>query len=138
MRKMITVGRCERMYRAQQMKNEIPGFYHSYILAICRTPGMTQEMLARKLCFNKSSVARHLARLEKDGLVERKVSERDKRELLVYPTDKMLALKPEVVEVTMKWDALVAESVSEEEMRIFHEILDKIEKRSLEIVYPEV
>ena len=137
MRKMIMIGRCERMYRAQNMSCDMPGFYHSYILAICRNPGMTQDMLAKHLCFNKSSVTRHLTRLEKDGLVERRVSERDKRELLVYPTGKMLDLKPEVLKITRKWDELISESVSDEEMKIFHEILEKISARSLEIIYPE-
>ena len=137
MRKMITVNRCERIYRAQEMNDEIPGFYHSYILFICKNPGMSQEVIAKELCFNKSSVTRHLSKLEKDGYVTRQVSEKDKRELLVLPTQKMLDTLPEVKKITNRWDNLIAESVSDEEMVIFREILDKITSRSLEIVYPE-
>lgn len=137
MRKMIIIGRCERMYRSEHMSEEIPGFYHSYILAICRKPGMSQEGLARVLCFNKSSVTRHLARLEKDGLVERVVSERDKRELLVFPTDKMLKMREEVLKITENWNELISQSVSDDEKEVFYEILEKISKRSQEIVYPE-
>ena len=137
MRKMITVSRCERIYRSQEMKDEIPGFYHSYILFICKNPGKSQEVIAKELCFNKSSVTRHLSKLEKDGYVTRRVSEKDKRELLVFPTEKMLDMLPEVKKITKRWDNLIAESVSDEEMIIFKEILDKITSRSLEIVYPE-
>ncbi len=137
MRKMTIISRCERMYRSQQMSEEIPGFYHSYVLAICRNPGMRQETLARHLCFNKSSVTRHLVKLEKDGLVERIVSKKDKRELLVYPTDKMLKMRDEVVKITGEWNNLISEAVSEEEKNVFYEILEKISARSQEIVYPE-
>ena len=137
MRKMIMVGRCERMYCAQKLNADLPGFYHSYILAVCRNPGMSQECLARHLCFNKSSVARHLSNLEKNGYVERKTSPKDKRELMVFPTQKMKELYPEILKITMQWDELVAKSVTGEEMEIFHEILDKIVERSSQIVYSE-
>ena len=137
MRKMIMVERCERMYRAQKLNYDLPGFYHSYILAVCKNPGMSQEKLARYLCFNKSSVTRHLSNLEKNGYVERKTSPKDKRELLVFPTGKMEEIYPEVLEVTKQWDELIAKSVTDDEMNIFHQILDKIAERSSKIVYSE-
>ena len=135
MRKMNVISRCEAIYRTQKFCEDLPGIFHSYILVICREPGMTQDWLARYLCVNKSNVTRHLARLEKDGYIERKVSLEDKREMLVYPTQKMLDVHPEVVRITREWNALVSEDITPEEMEVFHDILQRLLERSQEIVY---
>lgn len=96
---------------------------------------MTQDWLARYLCVNKSSVTRHLAHLEKNGYIERQVCRADKRELLVYPTRKMLDIHPEVVRITKQWNALVSAGITEEEMELFHDILQRLLDKSQEIVY---
>lgn len=135
MRKMNVISRCEALYRTQESNEKLPGLYHSYVLAICRKPGMTQDTLAHDLCISKSSVARHLAVLEKDGYISRTPGEEDRRELLVYPTQKMQDIHPDVVSITRKWNALLAEGFSEEELRLFHNMLDKMFDKSIEIAY---
>ena len=135
MRKMNMISRCEALYRAQQLEEDLAGIYHSYILVICRKPGMSQDWLAKYLCVNKSSVTRHLANLEKRGYIERKVCAEDKRELLVYPTQKMLDIREEVVRITREWNALVSEGLTEEELMLFHSILQKMADKSQEIIY---
>lgn len=137
MRKMNIISRCEAIYRTQKTEGRLQGVYHSYILTICRNPGLSQERIAKHMCINKSSVTRHLAYLEKNGYVERHPSEKDKREMLVYPTEKMINTHPEVRAITREWNALLAEGVTEEELEIFHKILDKMLDKSIEIVYSE-
>lgn len=135
MRKMNVISRCEAIYRTQQSSEQMPGIYHSYVFAICASPGLSQDKLAKHLCINKSSVTRHLSCLEKDGYVERRVSETDKRETLVYPTQKMLDILPEVMKITSEWNALMAEGISEEELEVFHSIMDKMLEKSMKIIY---
>ncbi len=135
MRKMNVISRCEAIYRSQKSSLGLPGIYHSYFFAICREPGQTQDALAKFLCVNKSSVTRHLCCLEKEGYIERVTGKEDKREILVYPTQKMIDLLPEVAEITNRWNSLVAEGISQEELEIFHKIMDRMLERSLEIVY---
>lgn len=137
MRRMNVISRCESIYRTQNLEEELPGIFHSYILAICAKPGMSQDKLAKHLCLNKSNVTRHLAKLEQKEYIERRVSTADKRELLVYPTEKMLEIYPEVVRITREWNVLVAEGVSEEELEVFHRVLDKMVDKSRRIVYGE-
>ena len=137
MRRMNIISRCESIYRTQQLEEDLPGIFHSYILTICSKPGMSQDKLAKHLCLNKSNVTRHLTKLEQKGYIERRVSMEDKRELLVYPTQKMLDLRPEVTRITKEWNALVAEGVSEEELEVFHRVLDKMVDKSRVIVYGE-
>jgi len=135
MRKLNVISRCEAIYRTAHSAEHLPGIYHSYVLSICRNPGLSQERIAKHLCINKCSVTRHLAFLEKEGYVERKASCEDKREILVYPTQKMLDIHPEVVGITRKWNELVAEGIPQQELEIFHNILDKMLDKSLELVY---
>ena len=135
MRKMNIISRCEAIYREKNSSHNLPGIYHSYILAICKNPGLPQEKLANYLCINKSSVTRHLSYLEKNGYIRREPCLKDKREHLVFPTEKMLSAKTEVVAVTKKWNELIADGITEDELEKFHILLDKMLEKSTETVY---
>ena len=133
MRKLNIIARCAGMYRTQNSSVQLPGIYHSYVFAICKNPGMSQDKIAKHLCMTKSSVTRHLAYLEQNGYIERKPSEADKREMLVYPTGKMTGIPAEVVQIAKKWTALLSEGIEKEEMATFLNVLDKIQIRATEI-----
>ena len=135
MRNMNIIARCAAIYRTQQIELDgLMGVHHSYILVIVNHPGMSQDRLAKHLCLNKSNVTRHLAGLEKLGYVERRASEADKREMLVYPTQKMLDIYPEVLRVTREWNALISEGFTEEELEGFERLIEKMLGRSLELI----
>lgn len=135
MRRMNTISRCELLYRSQKLGDKLPGIYHVYVLVVCRNPGMSQEAIAKRLCINKSTVARHLAFLEQNGYITRTAGKEDKREMLVFPTKKMLDIHPDVVEITKEWNKLLAEGITEEELEIFHSVLDKMFEKSTQIIY---
>ncbi len=135
MRNLNIIARCTGIYRTQNSSVQLPGVYHSYVFAICRNPGMSQDKIAKHLCMTKSSVTRHLAYLEQNGYVERKPSEADKREMLVYPTSKMTDIHAEVVQISKKWTALLSEDISEEEMDTFLNVLDKIQIRATQLTH---
>ncbi|MBQ4518106.1 MAG: MarR family transcriptional regulator [Clostridia bacterium] len=134
MRKMNMISRCESLYRTAQKTVNLPGLYHSYVLAICHQPGNSQDFLAKHLCMNKSSVARHLSFLENEGYIHRETSPEDKRELLVFPTEKMLDIHPLVVSITKEWNTRLTEGISEEELALFHRILEKMTETSQSIL----
>lgn len=135
MRRMNMISRCEGIYRTAELGGELHGVHYSYVMAICHNPGLSQERLAKHLCINKSSVTRHLAFLEQKGYVERRVSTEDRRELLVYPTAAMEAMLPEVVRVTKKWNAQIAQGIDEEELAVFYRVLEQMHRTSMAIVY---
>ena len=135
MRKMNIISRCEAIYRCDKSSDSLPGIYHSYILAICRNPGMPQEALARHLCIHKSNVTRHLAFLEKNGYIYKEPCKEDKREHLVFPTEKMTEALTEIKSITKEWNSLLSEGISEEELELFHSIMDRMLEKSIDIVY---
>ena len=131
MRKIHIIGRCAMIYRAQQLKEKgLSGVHLSYILTLCRHPGMSQEQIARHIYINKSNVTRHLAQLQQNGFVERKQNENDRREQLVYPTQKAYDVLPEVTAVIRNWNSYLTEDFSDEEMEQFNAMLDRITRRA--------
>jgi DNA-binding MarR family transcriptional regulator len=84
-------------------------------MTICKHPGISQDQIARRLRFDKSTVARQVELLEDKGYLTRSPSEADKRVLCVYPTEAMLAVYPALAEAMQSWeDALLADLTPEE------------------------
>ncbi len=134
-RRINILSRCQNLFRSARLKDTgLTAPYYNYVLPICRTPGLSQEQLARRVYFDKYNVTRHLARLEQEGYVQRLPSQEDKRVMLVYPTEKMLGLLPEVRRSITDWDEYLFDSLSPEELAQFDAILEKITQRAQEYV----
>jgi len=138
MRKISIISRCAMMYRAEKLKDTgLGGVHLSYILALCRHPGMSQEQIARHIYINKSNVTRHLAQLEQKGFVERRQNEKDRREQLVYSTQKAYDVLPELTALIRDWNEYLTEGFSDEEMEQFNAMLDRIARRATDAVNKE-
>ena len=133
MKSLGEVWRCANLYRAEQFEAlEIGGYQDSYIIEICRQPGIAQEKLAGLIYVHKSNVARQLNSLEEKGFVTREPDATDKRNLLVYPTEKAYAALPAIRQVHRRWNELVLDGLTEEEQEAvarYMEILSENAKR---------
>jgi DNA-binding MarR family transcriptional regulator len=72
--------------------------------------------------------------MEEAGLVRREPNPKDKRQSLVYPTEKTLELLPLIKALSESWTSIIAEGVSKEEMAIFERVLGKLEKNATEAI----
>ena len=130
-RQINVIGRCASMYRAEQLKDtDLGPIHHSYILAVCNNPGISQDALAKHICINRSNVTRQLTYLEEKGYVERRTSETDRRVLLVYPTDKATESLPRIREMLKVWNEYLTEGFSADELDQLHEMLGRIADRA--------
>ena len=119
------------MYRAEQLKDtDLGPIHHSYIPTVCNKPGISQDGLAKSICINRSNVTRQLTYLEEKGYVERKVSENDRRVLLVYPTQKSFDILPRIREMLKKWNDYITADFSDEELEQLAEMLGRIAERA--------
>ena len=110
--------RCANLYRTAQFEPLGIGSYQdSYILNICRTPGIAQEALSRLIYVHKSNVARQLASLEDKGFITRTPDPQDRRSLLVWPTQKAYDAIPAIREAHRSWNERILEGFSEQERR---------------------
>lgn len=135
MKSLNRISRCQATYRSEKLKAEgICACHHAFILIISKNPGRSQEEITREICLNKSTVARALTHLEKYGYITRTSNPDDKRQFLVYPTDKMLKILPEVKTISVEWNSFITEGISKEELEIFHSVLHRMESKAKSIV----
>ena len=130
------ISRCGNMYRNERLKEtDLGTAHHTYLFTICRNPGISQDKLAKMIYINKSNVTRNLAVLEKNGYIERRPSENDKRVMLVYPTQKAEDTLPLLREIVHDWNDLVAADFTEDELEQLRAMLARIAERAT--VYAE-
>ena len=131
--------RCYAQFRARRLEEYgVVGYQYLYITTLCRHPGLSQDELAEKLIFNKSSVARQVASLEEKGFVKRRRNEKDKREMLVYPTEKAEKLVPVISEVIREFRTrLIPQNASAEEISACEAMLDAVRSRAKEALEEE-
>ena len=128
--------RCACLYRAEKLaKLGVSGYQDSYIIEICKNPGIAQEQLAGLIYVHKSNVARQLASLEEKGFITREADLQDKRNLLVYPTEKAFEVLPQIKKVHKEWNERILEGMSEkerDEVASIAKLLSENAKRVLE------
>ena len=128
---MNEIVRCGMQYRNEHLAPfGLKSSHASYLLEICRSPGISQDTLARRICFNKSNIARQIAALEEGGFVTRKPSEDDKRVMELYPTEKTLALMPRIRQILRDWRCCLMEGLTEEEIALLDKAMAHMRSRA--------
>ena len=142
MRKLNTVSRCQAIYRQRTSVGSaaegLSAAMHPFVLSITKNPGRSQEQIARDLCLNKSTACRALSTLESEGYIMREENPLDKREMLVYPTERMLSAEVAVRGISKEWGRLLTEDISNDELAVFEGVLEKIEKKARMLVEDRV
>ncbi len=116
MKNINLVSRSAEVFREEKLKEcGISGCQSKYVLMIANNPGVSQEDISRMLFVNKSNVARQISLLARNGFVEKVENDKDRRAVLLYPTQKLLSSLPRVKEVLAEWRELVTEGFTEEE-----------------------
>lgn len=115
-RDITNITRCGAQYRGDALAPMgLKGCHASYLMEICECPGISQDGLARRICINKSNIARQLAVLEEGGFVTRTPSAGDKRVMELYPTEKTLALLPRIREIMDQWEQYLTQDMTPED-----------------------
>jgi DNA-binding MarR family transcriptional regulator len=129
------ISRSQAVYRKHRISaDDLQTGHYAFVLTICRKPGRSQEELARQLCVNKSTVTRNLNYLEENGYISRNSLPNDKRQFSVYPTEKMLAILPELKQASAEWTALMSEGIPQEELDTFHSVLQRMQEKARAII----
>lgn len=125
-RSLNVIGRCGNLFRARHLQDTgVDACNYFYLFYICRNPGVSQDALAKALYVNKSSVTRHIARLEQAGLLTRTPDPEDRRVMLVHPTEKAAALLPTLREVSGLWYTAITAGFTPEETSQFESLLSR-------------
>ena len=108
----------------------LSGYQVSYILQICRHPGISQDGLAKHIYVNKSTVARQLNQLEKIGFSIRQANPQDRRLMELYPTSRSVGLQPDILRAIQGWDDDLTSVLSPEEREQLIGILKRVAARA--------
>jgi DNA-binding MarR family transcriptional regulator len=131
MHNISTVYRCSSAYMQEALEaHGLRAGHASYLVVVCKTPGITQDQLAKRIFINKSNVARQLAFLEDAGFVERMPSPSDKRAILVYPSDKAIEIYPQIRQIFRDWESMIAQDLTPDEQQMMIEMLSKMKARA--------
>ena len=132
------IWRCGNLYRTSRYESlELGSYQDSYILNVCAHPGITQEGLSKLIYIHKSNVARQLGSLEEKGFIRRETDPSDKRNMLVYPTEKAYAVLDEIKRVNAEWDRIMLEGFSEEEREEVERLSALLAERAKKIIEKE-
>lgn len=131
MQQISITYRCAMLFREKELADTgLAGCQTPYLTALCRRPGVTQEELARELSVNKSSVTRQLAALEEKGWVRREGDPRDKRSLLVYPTQQTLDMMARIMSCYGAWNEYLTQGFTDEEKAALSDMMVRIARRA--------
>ena len=130
-RDITEIARCGAQYRADQLEPmDLKGCHASYLIQICDHPGISQDKLAKRICINKSNVARQAAVLEEKGFLTRVPSATDKRIMELHPTQKTLDLLPQISGILKCWENCITGDLTAQELEQLANILEKMKLRS--------
>ncbi len=130
-RSLTFISRCGAQYRSGKLDPlGITARQASSLMAICRSPGISQDQLSRRVVLNKSNITRQLDKLEVLGLVRRSPNPENKRMTQVFPTEKALELMPQIRQVYRTWREYLLADLTDEEYAALEQLVGKIEARA--------
>lgn len=104
------------------------GLWHGqvpYIITLVEEEGRTQNELAGIIRVNRAATARILKNMEAAGLVRREENPQNRREKLVYPTDKSRALADQLVAILDSYNEDIFEGFTDEERGVVLKLMDR-------------
>lgn len=93
---------------------------------------INQKELADLMKIKESTVARLIDRMEREGLVQRKRKEEDRRAFRLLLTEKGLTYRKELLPEGELFNDIVSKGISEEEMQAFMMVLKKMRENVME------
>lgn len=85
------------------------------LLMVWERPGLTQAEIAAAVSVEQPTMANTLNRMERDGLVERRPDPDDRRRALIFPSERALAIRDEVLAEASAVNAQATRGMSEAE-----------------------
>jgi len=92
---------------------------------------ISQRELSQRMRISDSSAGRLIDRLQRDGLVKRVPSPTDRRVTLLELTEEGNRTISELFHVGVEFNDDIMEGISEEEIRVFQRVLEKMTKNAM-------
>jgi DNA-binding MarR family transcriptional regulator len=97
-----------------------------FLMALYREDGVNQETLAKRLLFNKATIARAVDKLEREGYVSRTQDENDGRANRIFLTRKGREIEPVIIRLSREWNSILLAEFTEDECGVLKKLMKKI------------
>jgi DNA-binding MarR family transcriptional regulator len=125
----VGVGLLARMFerelRAVFLDLEVLPGQFPVLLALYDRDGRTQAELARELAVEQPTMASTLARMERDGLVERRADPDDRRRARVQLTERSRRLQTPLIDVARGVNRRAVRGLSAEQREALYQAVDR-------------
>ncbi len=115
-----------RMYNEEAKKFGSTMAVGFTLLSIDPKKGTPSTSLGPKMGMEATSLSRILKSMEEKGLIERKPNPEDGRGVLIYLTPFGLEKRKDSKDVVLRFNEVVKEQLSEEQLKHFFEVMDTI------------
>ena len=125
----ITTNRVMSAFLHQKMKKaglNLTSEQWGVLIQLWNHENVTQEELAQVACVDKSTMSRVLSRMERNGLIIRRVDPADARRKILCTTQKADELRDRSVAVTREVLALALEDVDPQDQAVCLKVLDVV------------
>lgn len=103
------------------------------LLELWGEDGLTQRDLVDRLSVEQATMANTLARMERDGLIRRTPSEKDKRAKVITLTDKARALQEKAQDAAQRQNEYALSALTKEEadqlVHLMQKVIDKMKRQ---------
>ncbi|MCR9136363.1 MAG: MarR family transcriptional regulator [Alphaproteobacteria bacterium] len=96
------------------------------LLELWREDGLTQKELVERLDVEQATMANTIARMERDGLIERRPHPDDRRARSIYATEKAKALEVDAIKAAMRVNEDMLAPLTVEEQKKFIQLMQRV------------
>ncbi|MCE4050335.1 MULTISPECIES: MarR family transcriptional regulator [Bacillaceae] len=108
-----------------------------YLVRIYENPGIIQEKLAEMIKVDRTTAARAIKKLEMNGFIEKRQDETNKKNKLLFPTEKGMEVYPFLKREADHSDKTALAGLSHEQTEVLYELLKKV-RENIEVDWENV
>ncbi len=97
-----------------------------YVIRICENPGIIQEKVAELLKVDRTTASRAIQKLETKGFIEKRSDQGNKKNKLLFPTNKSLDIYPFLKREGEYSNQRALDGFSSEEVDSIHHLLTRV------------
>lgn len=116
-------------------KYELCSCHRTFIRKIVEQPGITRDKIKNIAHVHPSNTTRIIDYLEEKNYVIKSINEQDKRICNLYPTDRLIDVYYDLVQIEERWIAILTKSLSNEELAQLDKILGVLRNNSVEEIH---
>jgi len=119
--------RAQSAFFTQRLKSyNISYGQFPFLMALYREDGVNQETIAKRLLFNKATIARAIDKLEREGYVSRTHDEYDGRANRIFLTRKGRDIESVITRLSREWNSILLAEFTEDECLVLKKLMKKI------------